>query len=100
MENKEIVRMALSELGLRPGAVHRSRLVGNRLEMHLLGHPGPVVWEMELEKVALPGGPGESPLAEKSLAELRAIARELGIKGRSKLSKSELLEALQEVDYG
>jgi hypothetical protein len=84
-DHTALIKQAVDELGVdKP--IMSYRVVGNRVELYLLG--GDVaVW---------PGRSGRIyDFEQLSLKELRRTARMYNIRGRSKMSRAQLIEALE-----
>lgn len=71
--------------------IQAARVVGDRVELHLLG--GTIAQVPNPWAVEVPIGPDLTDLSTK---ELRQLAKEQAISGYSKMTKPELIQALQE----
>jgi hypothetical protein len=80
------------------------RVVGDRIELHLLGGFEYTVFDMLAPEKLAPEKSGAraidipSLLADLSVKELRLIAKDLGISGYSKMKKAALVKALSSLD--
>ena len=89
MPSRKEIQSAAAALGFN--VPYHARVVGDRIEFHLRG--GQVLyWPPTLE----PRHPGPE-LAKGSKAQVYKVAAALGIRGRSSMSKAELLNAIKRV---
>ncbi|MGB3714493.1 MAG: hypothetical protein WA996_08700 [Candidatus Promineifilaceae bacterium] len=102
MNESDLVKQAAVELGVdKP--IMSYKVVGDRIELHLLGG-STAVWTARPVPKAVTGpvpdlaGPFDrrrTRLAHLSTKELRSRASERRLRGRSKMSRSQLIEALE-----
>ena len=86
MNEKDLIKKAIKELGIdKPIMNHR--VVGDRPELHLLGG--------DTKTFAIAEEP-DTPIFLMSKAELAAEAKSRGIKVTSKMTKADIIKALEE----
>jgi hypothetical protein len=98
----ESVRQAAAELGVdKP--IMSYKVIGDRIELHLLGgsvvkspaRPVPNAVSGTDPDLAVPPYQRRDVLSHLSTKELRRRASEVNIRGRSKMSRAQLIEALE-----
>jgi hypothetical protein len=93
IDETALLKQAVAELGVdKP--IMSYRVVGDRIELHLLG--GDIIHWPYLSGPAVPDQ--NAQLSSLSVVKLRRLARKHKIRGRSKMSRAQLIEALEAHD--